>query len=132
MNPNSVGHFEIYADNPPSLADFYSKLFGWEIKEMPEIDYWWIQTIETNKEGSPTKPGAINGGMLKRPEGYNGHSWMNYVSVESIETAVRNAEELGAKLMKGKTAVQGMGWFAMLKDPQGNEFALWQSDKEAK
>jgi predicted enzyme related to lactoylglutathione lyase len=34
--------------------------------------------------------------------------------------------------MKGKAPVPGMGWFAMLVDPQGNPFALWQSDKNAK
>jgi len=28
--------------------------------------------------------------------------------------------------------VPGMGWFAMLIDPQGNPFALWQSDSNAK
>jgi predicted enzyme related to lactoylglutathione lyase len=34
--------------------------------------------------------------------------------------------------MKGKSAIPGMGWFAMLSDPQGNVFALWQMDKDAK
>jgi hypothetical protein len=29
-------------------------------------------------------------------------------------------------------AVAGMGWFAILSDPQGNPFALWQGDETAK
>jgi predicted enzyme related to lactoylglutathione lyase len=33
---------------------------------------------------------------------------------------------------KGRSPVPGMGWLAMLVDPQGNEFALWQSDAAAK
>ncbi len=33
---------------------------------------------------------------------------------------------------KGKSPVPGMGWFAMLIDPQGNPFALWQTDSSAK
>jgi hypothetical protein len=33
--------------------------------------------------------------------------------------------------MKPKTAVPNMGWFAMLTDPQGNGFAMWQSDSKA-
>jgi uncharacterized protein len=33
--------------------------------------------------------------------------------------------------MKEKAAVPGMGWFAILSDPEGNPFALWQSDKTA-
>jgi predicted enzyme related to lactoylglutathione lyase len=31
--------------------------------------------------------------------------------------------------MKEKPAVPGMGWFAILSDPEANPFALWQTDK---
>jgi predicted enzyme related to lactoylglutathione lyase len=34
--------------------------------------------------------------------------------------------------MKERSPVPGMGWFAMLVDPQGNEFAMWQTDPQAK
>jgi len=34
--------------------------------------------------------------------------------------------------MKEKSPVPGMGWFAMLIDPQGTPFAIWQSDSGAK
>lgn len=34
--------------------------------------------------------------------------------------------------MKDKSAVEGMGWIALLSDPQGNPFGLWQTDPEAK
>jgi predicted enzyme related to lactoylglutathione lyase len=27
--------------------------------------------------------------------------------------------------------VPGMGWFAACKDPEGNDFSLWQSDNSA-
>ena len=37
---NSVTHFEIYGDETPSLATFYSKVFGWEIEQMPGIADW--------------------------------------------------------------------------------------------
>ena len=36
---SSVTHFEIYAEEPAKLADFYRDLFGWEIEKTPEIDY---------------------------------------------------------------------------------------------
>jgi predicted enzyme related to lactoylglutathione lyase len=32
---------------------------------------------------------------------------------------------------KDKTAVPGMGWFAMLLDPEGNNFAIWKNDASA-
>jgi predicted enzyme related to lactoylglutathione lyase len=54
------------------------------------------------------------------------------VNVESVDRSVARAKELGAKVTKPKAAVPGMGWFAMLTDPQGNDFALWQTDATAK
>jgi predicted enzyme related to lactoylglutathione lyase len=132
MKKNSVVHFEIYADDPDKLGEFYTSLFDWTIDRMPGMDYRLVKTVETDQKGMPTQPGGINGGMLKRPAGYEGRAWVNYVNVESLEASVDRAQQLGATLMKGKSPVPGMGWFAMLTDPQGNPFALWQTDSNAK
>jgi len=129
---NSVAHFEIYADDPNTLGQFYKSLFDWNIDPIPGMDYHWIKTVDTDPKGMPTQPGGINGGMMKRPPGYEGKAWLNYVSVDSVDAFVQRAQGLGAKVMKSKSAVPGMGWFAMLIDPQGNEFALWQTDSNAK
>ena len=131
MKKNPVVHFEIYADDPDKLAQFYTSLFDWTIERMPGMDYRFIKTVETDAKGMPSQPGGINGGMLKRPEGYEG-PWINYVNVESLEKAIERAQNLGATVMKGKSPVPGMGWFAILSDPQGNPFAFWQMDPKAK
>jgi predicted enzyme related to lactoylglutathione lyase len=132
MKKNSVAHFEIYADDPDQLEQFYTSLFDWKIERMPNMDYRLIKTVDTDAKGMPTQPGGINGGLMKRPAGYEGRAWVNYVNVESLEASIDRAQKLGAKMMKGKSPVPGMGWFAMLIDPQGNPFALWQSDSSAK
>jgi predicted enzyme related to lactoylglutathione lyase len=132
MKKNPVVHFEIYADDPDKLGKFYTSLFDWTIEPVPGMDYRLIKTVETDAKGMPSQSGGINGGMLKRPAGYEGHTWINYVNVESLEAAIKRAQNLGATIMKGKTPVPGMGWFAMLTDPQGNPFAIWQSDPKAK
>jgi predicted enzyme related to lactoylglutathione lyase len=132
MKKNSVGHFEIYADKVDTLAQFYSSLFDWSIEKMPNMDYHWIKTTETDEQGMPTKPGGINGGMIARPAGYGDRAWVNYVNVDSVDAAVAKATQLGAKVTKEKGAVPGMGWFAMFVDPEGNPFAVWQMDSNAK
>ena len=132
MKKNSVAHFEIYADDPDKLEQFYTSLFDWTVERMPGMDYRLIKTVETDPKGMPTQTGGINGGLLKRPTGYEARAWVNYVNVESLDAAVDRAQKLGAKLMKGRSPVPGMGWFAMLTDPQGNPFALWQTDSNAK
>ena len=132
MHKNSVVHFEIYEDESGKLRQFYTSLFDWTVQQMPGMDYGLIQTVETDEKGMPSKPGGINGGIMKRPPGYEGRAWINYVNVESIDASVERAQKLGAKVMKGRSAVPGMGWFAILSDPQGTPFALWQSDANAK
>jgi predicted enzyme related to lactoylglutathione lyase len=127
---NKVVHFEIYGDDVEGLADFYAKVFGWEITRVPAIDYWSVRTTPTDERGMPTEPGGINGGMAKRPMP-GATFWVNYVDVPSVDDAVRKAEALGAKVVRAKTPVPRMGWFALLTDPQQNVFGLWQTDPGA-
>src|SRR5262249_15905060 len=129
---NSVAHFEIYADDPEGLGKFYTSLFDWTIEPMAGMDYRLIKTVDTDEKGMTSQNGGINGGIMKRPAGYEGRARMNEVKVESLDASVERGQKVGAKMMKGKSPVPGMGWFAMLIDPQGNPFALWQSDSSAK
>jgi uncharacterized protein len=128
---NPVAHFEIYADDPKKLADFYSHLFDWKISPVPNMDYWTIQTVDTDDKHMPKQTGGINGGMAKRPR-KDVHFWTNYVVVESLDGAIERAQKLGAQLSAPRTPVPGMGYFAMLLDPERNTLALWENDKNAK
>ena len=132
MKKNPIVHFEIYADDPEKLGKFYSTLFDWSIEPVPGTDYRMVKTVETDEKGTPTQTGGgINGGIVKRPDGYNVHAPVNYVNVPSLDNAVKRAQDLGAKITKGRAPVPGMGWFAMLVDPQGNHFAMWEQDANA-
>ena len=132
MKTNSIVHFEIYADNPDALQQFYGTLFDWTFETVPGgMDYRLVKTVDTDEKGMPTRPG-VNGGMMKRPEGFNPRATVNYVAVASLDASVRKAESLGATVTKPRSAVPGMGWFAMLMDPQGNHFAMWEMDSNAK
>jgi predicted enzyme related to lactoylglutathione lyase len=129
---NHVTHFEIYADDPTSLAGFYSTLFDWKIEAPPGMGgYLTVKTVDVDAKGRPTETAGINGGILKRPD-KNAPHIINYVNVASVDAAIERAQGLGAKLHKNKLPVPGMGWYAILSDPQGNPFALWQTDAAAK
>ena len=132
MQKNTVSHFEIYANDPKKLADFYTKMFDWKITEMPQMDYIVVHSGETDDQGMLKRPGAINGGIARRPEGFTINGAVNYSMVDSIEDSVERAMSLGARMTKGKTAVPGMGWFAMFTDPEGNNFAVFKADAAAK
>ena len=126
----TVVHFEIPADDPERAAKFYRDLFGWDIKkwEGGEIEYWLVNTVPTDAEGKPTRPG-VNGGLMRRM--YPGQAPVNYINVDSVDEYVAKAGKLGAKVMMGKTPVPGMGWFAQFGDPEGNVVAVWQHDPTA-
>ena len=132
MKTNGVVHFEIYARDAEKLAKFYSSVFDWTIEAMPGMDYYYVKTADTDAQGMPTQPGSINGGLVVRPAGFEDPGWVNYVNVESLDPAVKRAQDLGARVMKPRAPVPGMGWFAMLVDPQGNSFAMWERDTNAK
>ena len=134
MHKNGVAHFEIYSNNPEKLSHFYTSLFDWDVEEAPAaagIEYRVVQTVDTDSQNRPASVGAINGGIVRRPNGYGVNGSVNYVNVDSIENSVDKAKRLGARVTKDKTAVPGMGWFAMLTDPEGNNFAVWRSDRDA-
>jgi predicted enzyme related to lactoylglutathione lyase len=128
---HTVVHFEIPADDPERAARFYRDLFGWKINRWENpggMDYWMVETVPTDAEGRPVRPGA-NGGLMRRM--YPGQQPVNYIAVDDIDEFVRKAEKLGAKVLVGKQPVPGMGWFAQLNDPEGNVFAIWQTDMAA-
>jgi len=50
--------------------------------------------------------------------------------VDDINAGAARVTELGGEANE-PGPVPGMGWFATCRDPQGNEFGLWQTDPSA-
>lgn len=116
----SIIHFEIPADDIDRAKRFYSELFGWEIKKVPSMDYWFISAGEN----------AVGGGLLKRTS--PGQTITNYIGAPSVDELSRMVESLGGKVKVPKQAVPGMGYFAVCLDTEGNTFGIWEEDAEAK
>ncbi len=115
-----ICHIEIPADNPGTLQTFYGGLFGWKFEKMPgDMEYYGIKHGDDN----------LGAGMMARQDPKQTVTF--YVSVESVETALEKAKAEGATVIVPKTEVKGMGWYAVLLDPQNNLFGLWKSDENA-
>lgn len=119
----AVTHFEIFAEEPAKLADFYRTLLGWRIEKAPGVDYWRIDTGAAGGEG-------IGGGLTYRPI-QGPRSWVHYVHVASLEGTVAEVNRLGGSVVRPKTAVPKTAWYAVVADPEGNLFAVWQADPTA-
>jgi len=121
--PASIVWFEIPADNIERARSFYSSLFGWKIEKFPGMsDYWHIDT-----GGSDDSP---DGGMLTRKQPQQPIT--NYINVASVNEAAAKVEKLGGKVCMPKTAVPQMGYFVVCQDTEGNMFALWERNENAK
>lgn len=97
-------------------------MFGWQIAKADGVDYYMV---DPGANG-----GALRGGLSHRPiEGPQ--SWVHYVSVESLDAAVELVERLGGRVVRARTAVPKVEWYAVVADPEGNIFALWQPDPNA-
>jgi predicted enzyme related to lactoylglutathione lyase len=100
---------------------FYRELFGWRIGPVEGYEnYWYIQTGDEED---------LSGGLFKREMPEQGQ--VNYVQVESVAEYAAKVEELGGMVIIPKTVVPGMGWYAQFVDPEGNVFAMWETDRSA-
>jgi len=121
--PGSLVWFEIPASNTARATKFYSKMFGWKINPLPHVpEYFHLDT--GGKDGTP------DGAVMKRmcPE----HPVTIYISVASVTAAAARIKKLGGKVVKPKTTVPGMGYFAICQDPEKNVFAIWELNPKAK
>jgi predicted enzyme related to lactoylglutathione lyase len=120
---SSITHFEIYGPEPAGLAEFYRGVFGWEVEQMPGINYWRIQT-----GSAETKP--LHGGLTIRaiPD-LNG--FLLYVNVPSLDETMARIQSLGGSIIRRKTAVPRTAWVTIVSDPAKNIFGVWQSDPTA-
>jgi predicted enzyme related to lactoylglutathione lyase len=129
---HGVVHFEIPTADPKKLANFYAQLFGWEITETSTAgeDYWNLTTGPVDENGVPKEAGYIGVGLTKRRSSSQGPT--NYVEVESVDYYLHRSKLLGAEEIIAKTPMLSVGWFAVIGDPDGNQFGIWQRDASAK
>ncbi len=120
-----VVHFEIPADDLPRAKKFYNSVFGWNATEMPEMEYVMLGTTESDENGMPKEPGAINGGMMKRQDPLK-HPVVT-IDVESIDAALASVKKNGGQVVREKLAVGDMGFTAYFRDSEGNVIGLWQN-----
>lgn len=122
---DKVVHFELPADNVERAQDFYRRAFGWSVSSQPGMGYTLLGTAPSGKDGAPTEPGAINGGMLERQKPIL--SPVITIEVDSIDESLKRIETLGGRVVRGKQPVGNIGYAAYFADSEGNVLGLWQT-----
>jgi predicted enzyme related to lactoylglutathione lyase len=97
---------------------FYSRLFGWEaLAPSPEFGGYFIFA----REGVETAGAMGSMGDMTADD-----TWKPYFCTLEIETTLRAAQAAGGAVVSGAMAVADLGTQAVLTDPDGAVFGLWQ------
>jgi len=111
-------HIEIPADDVGRAREFWGPLFGWEFQAFPGPSEYHIARIDD-------RSGAALTNMEPGKRGTR-----TYFAVDDVNAGAARVRELGGDA-NDPAPVPNMGWFATCRDPQGNEFGLWQTDPSA-
>ena len=122
---NKVIMFELPVTNVKRASAFYKKAFGWQI--YPWNGSYGVITVPEDKNWVPKEKGAINGEMYRRSS--KEEKAMVVVLVPSMAKALAAVKKAGGKVVLEKEAYGEWGWYARVKDPEGNTFGLWEHMK---
>lgn len=118
---HTIIHFEIPANDLSMMKDFYNKVFGWKVNDVPGMDYAVLHTVPTDEKGMLLEPG-VNGGIYQRTS--KEQVPLNYIHVESVDEYMERVTSEGGKILAPKQHVQGVGYIAWVSDPEGNPIGL--------
>ncbi|NKQ58314.1 VOC family protein [Amycolatopsis sp. K13G38] len=121
-----IVHFEIPFDDGERARGFYREVFGWNVVELPEMNYTTVATGPTTEQGMPAEPGFINGGMFDRA-GAAPKSPVITIDVPGIDATLAKIEQLGGAKLVGRTEIPNMGYYAYFTDTEGNVVGLWET-----
>jgi len=123
--PGSFCWIELATTDQNAAKSFYSSLFGWDPQDSP-----------MGPDGSYTMfklegRDAAAGYTLRpdqRAQGVPPH-WMPYVAVDNADQAVNKVKQLGGTVLAPAFDVMDLGRMAVLQDPTGAPFCVWQAKK---
>lgn len=117
--PGTPSWIDFSTDDMEKAIAFYEGLFGWKAEEAGDPE-------QTGGYRMFTLGGkAVAGGMELRDQNQP-PAWTSYVTVEDVDASVARAKELGGSVIAEPMDVMEAGRMAILADPEGALFALWQ------
>ncbi|MFN7943202.1 MAG: VOC family protein [Thermoanaerobaculia bacterium] len=121
----TLSFFEIPADDPDRLAEFFRRVFAWDALEVPWDGPRYLRLLPPDS-GEP--PG---GGILARESGAGARlvdrlTVMLRIEGEALESTLARVVAHGGSVLTPPAAIGDFGRYARFLDPEGNCFGLWQ------
>ena len=122
MQKNAISWFEIPVDDFDRAKMFYSRLFDYEMPEMP-MGPSRMGFFLYDQAG-----GGIGGAIVKVDDFLPARqgSMVYLDGGEDLTTVLMRVEDAGGKVLLGKTLIApGMGYYANFLDTEGNKVSLY-------
>jgi predicted enzyme related to lactoylglutathione lyase len=122
--PNTLCWADLNTPDRDRVEPFYTGLFGWTFGKEdadPAHAYWHIKNGEEYIGGLP--PAA------HQQPGVPPH-WLVYFEVASCDASAEQAKQLGARWYLPPTSFEHVGRMAVIADPQGAVFALFEPERK--
>jgi predicted enzyme related to lactoylglutathione lyase len=121
--PGSFCWFELGTTDQQAAKQFYMPLLGWTVEEFPIGPSRSYSMFRLN--GQDVAAGyALNEEQLR--SNVPPH-WMIYVAVSDVDALAKKVTELGGKVWAGPFDASDFGRMAVVSDPAGAMFSLWQA-----
>jgi hypothetical protein len=120
--PGAFCWIELSTTDQNAAKSFYSSLFGWARQDFPmgPNDFYTMFQLEGRDTAA-----AYTMRPEQRSQGVPPH-WMIYIAVASADDAAHRGAQLGGKVFAPAFDVYDAGRMAVVQDPTGAVFALWQ------
>jgi uncharacterized protein len=123
MSGSDFVWYELMTSDAKAAKAFYTKVVGWGTEDMPMpgMTYTMLKSGGANAAGlfeltdEMTKMGA-------QP------AWVGYIGVENVDKAAEKVKSLGGAVHRPPSDIPHVGRFAIVADPQGAMFALFQPE----
>jgi predicted enzyme related to lactoylglutathione lyase len=120
--PGTFSWTDLSTTDPDAAKAFYGGLFGWEAEDLPVPGggVYSMQRLDGKDVAAiaPQPPAQRDAGVPP--------VWQSYVTVESADASAERAGELGGTVHAPAFDVMDAGRMAVLQDPQGAFFIVWQ------
>jgi len=126
MNP--VVHFEVPFDDSERAKTFYHTVFGWQMMDIPEMNYIIARSAETDEQHMLKESGRINGGMLQRNDAVK--SPIIVLDCKDLDAKLEEVVAAGGEVIVPKMTVGEMGWCAYVHDTEKNLIGVWQGSEK--
>lgn len=122
IDRHPAGNFcwlELATSDQNAAKAFYGSLFGWSASDSP----YGPGAVYTRFQLNHRTAAAA---FTIRPEEPVPPHWQLYIAVDDADATVRRAQELGAHIVHPAFDVMTYGRMAVLQDPAGAFFSIWQ------